>query len=261
LRLRYGNPSRLSGIRSSSKSNIPKTSDKSTNAKGDNIVEVTDVDTVGTVGTVDTLGAVGTSNLSPPATSLMDSIENAEPESRWKKDAVWRNIESPLIPFDLTDDEVHSIGTAAFLSADSCFTDDCIVPVQGMNQVNETSDKRISLNSVLSGRRFGFVSTMALSQSLKILAKGPDREICIVQKIEEYEMKGDQSRPSVVEDFKHSAKSNDHEQALFGVSEMLTVLKQYVKKSRFVIFRTSYFEYFRRNQAQYSTSLYTARLL
>jgi hypothetical protein len=197
---------------------------------------------------VGTLGTVGTSNFSPPATSHMDSIENAVPESRWKKDAVWRNIESPLIPFDLTDDEVHSIGTAAFLTADSCSTDDCIVPVHRMNEVNETSDKRISLNS-------------ALSQSLKILAKGPDRKFCIVEKTEDYEMKGDQSLPSVVEDFKHSAKSNDHEQTLFGVSEMLTVLKQYVKKSRFVIFRTSYFEYFRRNQAQYSTSLYTTRLL
>jgi hypothetical protein len=206
------------------------------------------------VGTVDTLGSVGISSLSPPATSLKDSIENAAPESRWKNDTVWRNIESPFIPFDLTDEEVHSIGSAAFLTADSCFTDDCILPGDVKNRLNETSDERTSLNTVLSSRRFGFIPNIALSKSLKVLAKDADREICVAHRIEEHEMQSGQSIPSVDEEFKPSAKSNDHEQALFGVSEMLTVLKQYVRKSRFAICRTSYFEYVGRIQHLFNTA-------
>lgn len=228
-RLRYGNPSRLSSIWNSSKSSFPKSSDKLTKAKGNDLVEITDA---GNVDTVDTVGTEGTSNLIPPAVSYVDSIEKAVPESRWKKDAVWRNIESPLIPFDLTDDEVHSIGSAAFHTADSCTTDDCIAPAHGINHLNATYDKRTSLTTVLQSQKFGFVPKIALTQSSKDLAKDINSENCTSYSMIEQKMQIDKSIPCAVEDLKASPNNNDHVQALFGVSEMLTVLKHYVRNSR-----------------------------
>lgn len=210
----------MSSIWSSSTPTLQDTSDQSSKIMDNNISAVVNVDPL---------------SHSLQSSKSADSIEKAQPESRWKKDSVWRNIESPLVPFNLTDEEELSIGSAAYLTADSCFTDDSVEPLVKETSINSTCAQR-KLSAAPSTRRFGFVPSMALSKSCNKIAKDDDGKNSITQNVEGHDVQNNLTPPNAVGVHKPSRKSDDQVQALFGVSEMLTILKDYVLKSRYFNF-------------------------
>lgn len=162
-------------------------------------------------------------------------------EKSWTGKEVWSNIESPPVHYNLTStSDEDTVDSTDYLSPSHPFADS---PLESINSSTPLSPcdstawtNRREEYTTSAARKFGFVPSTKLSQSLMKVANSGRAEVDDINLSlsNERNLYLDKDIDlSISVDEHHSRDAfNVGNKAFVGVSQMLCVLKQYVEKSR-----------------------------